>query len=184
MKNLFRSCSLILCFMLASCQYGNMKHKLTRMYGSKVELNVLGMTKVMPETKCSDRLVPDGLKLVVFSDTSNCSACYIEHLKLWNDIVAMEDSIQCFSAVFIVEARCGEKNALRKLLECSGLRHSVYIDDSGVFRRGNPHLPDESLFHTFLLDENDEVVLVGDPLRNEAIGVLMRKAIKNRCIGQ
>lgn len=99
MKNLFRSCSLILCFILASCQCGNMKHKLKELYGSKIELNVSGMTKVVPGAKCHDRLVPDGLKLVVYSDTSNCSACYIEHLKLWNDIVAMEDSIRFFCCV-------------------------------------------------------------------------------------
>lgn len=178
MKNVFRSCLLMLCFILASCQYGNMKHKLMRMYGSKMDLNVSGMTKVMPDAKCLDRLVPNGLKLVVYSDTSNCSACYIEHLKLWNDIVAMENSVQGFSVVFIVEARRGEKDVLRQLLERSGLRHSVYIDVDGVFKRENPHMPSESMFHTFLLDENDEVVLVGDPLRNEKVEKLMLDEIK------
>ena len=33
----------------------------------------------------------------------------------------------------------------------------------------NQHIPNDVLFRTFLLDENMNVVLVGDPIRNKEI---------------
>lgn len=172
--------SLLYMSMMESCQYDNIKHKLSQMYGSKIDLSVSEMMIVMPDETYADRLNTEGMKLVVYSDTSDCSQCYINHLNSWNEMLAQEDSFPHFSLVFIIEACDGECNTLKRLLEQSGLRHSVFIDVNSSFRRKNPHLPKESFFHTFLINEKNEVCLVGDPLRNEAIEKMLRDALHEK----
>ena len=44
-----------------------------------------------------------------------------------------------------------------------------YLDSANIFEHQNQHIPSDVLFHTFLLDENMNVVLVGDPIRNKEI---------------
>ena len=45
----------------------------------------------------------------------------------------------------------------------------VLIDQDGDFYDKNPHLPKSNLLHFFLLDQNNNVVVVGNPTRNETI---------------
>ena len=40
------------------------------------------------------------------------------------------------------------------------LSYPIYMDTTGVFRRTNPQLPSNPMFHTFLSDENNEVLAV------------------------
>ena len=37
------------------------------------------------------------------------------------------------------------------------------------FLKLNPHIPSERRFHTFLLDNNNNVILIGDPTKNRKI---------------
>ena len=44
----------------------------------------------------------------------------------------------------------------------------------------NPHLPKNKALHTFLLDENNNVILVGDPLHNKKIEEMFYKIVKEK----
>lgn len=66
---------------------------------------------------------------------------------------------------------------LELALRTSNLKHPVFIDTTGVFMRKNSHIPKEQMLHTFLLDENNKVILVGDPVRNKRIYELFRKKV-------
>ena len=46
------------------------------------------------------------------------------------------------------------------------LNYPIYVDTLGIFSLGNPHLLQDPRFHTFLLDENNNVILVGNPLQD------------------
>lgn len=48
--------SLLYMSMMESCQYDNIKHKLSQMYGSKIDLSVLEMMIVMPDGTYADRI--------------------------------------------------------------------------------------------------------------------------------
>ena len=56
--------------------------------------------------------------------------------------------------------------ATEKLIFQKRFRYSVFYDLDGSFERLNPHLTKNERFHTFLLGENDEVLLVGNPALN------------------
>ena len=58
-------------------------------------------------------------------------------------------------------------------IESNGLDSPVYVDTAYAFRKANPYLPDERMYHSFLLDEKDSVVIVGNPIENPKIDSLI-----------
>lgn len=56
----------------------------------------------------------------------------------------------------------------------------VYLDSANTFARQNQHIPSDVLFHTFLLDENMNVVLVGDPISNKEINKIFWDILKGK----
>lgn len=47
----------------------------------------------------------------------------------------------------------------------TGFRHTIYLDSKGEFERINK-LPQDHIFHTFLLDGDNKIRLIGSPLYN------------------
>ena len=43
--------------------------------------------------------------------------------------------------------------------------YPIYIDNGNLFRKNNRNIPFDERMHTFLLDENNKVILVGSPLK-------------------
>lgn len=114
------------------------------------------------------------LKLVVYADTTNCSLCFLNHMSIWNDFLPLEKKYNgAIRFVFIIEARHNESNSLYNQLNSTGLNHPIFIDEKLVFRKLNPHIPKETIYHTFVLDKNNNIVLVGNPLNNEEIEKLL-----------
>lgn len=118
-------------------------------------------------------------KLVVFTDSTQCSSCFIGHLSIWNDLLEWEDS-GLLDFIFIVEPKFGEHQRIAELLHSSILNHSVYLDTYNSFRLSNPQLPQNSIYHTFLLDNDNHVVIVGDPVRNAKIKDMMEMVINHQ----
>lgn len=56
----------------------------------------------------------------------------------------------------------------------------VYIDTLGIFQKNNPHLPKNPRLHTFLLDANNHVILVGNPLYNTKIKEMYDRVIHEK----
>ena len=54
------------------------------------------------------------------------------------------------------------------------------LDTLKEFERLNPHLPKNRALHTFLLDENNRVILVGNPSRNEKIKEMFYKIVEEK----
>lgn len=56
----------------------------------------------------------------------------------------------------------------------------IYVDTLGVFNRNNRHIPSNPELHTFLLDSNGYVLLVGNPLENEKIEKLFWQILEEK----
>lgn len=107
------------------------------------------------------------LKLIVYTDTLNCSECTLKKMYLWDDFVKLEKQYDGrFEIVFIMETKRNTTQTLVSALHLTELHHPVYIDSTNIFTTTNPHIPSEEMYHIFLLDENNHVVLVGSPLFN------------------
>ena len=54
------------------------------------------------------------------------------------------------------------------------------MDTLGIFERSNPHLPHTHMFHTFIQDENNNVLFVGNPLDNEKIEEMFWQIVEKK----
>jgi hypothetical protein len=53
------------------------------------------------------------------------------------------------------------------------------LDKKKLFMKENSFIPEQNIFHTFLLDENNHIILIGDILHNEDIEHEFRNIIEN-----
>jgi hypothetical protein len=116
--------------------------------------------------------------LVVYTDSVACASCRMKNMYEYNDIVAWgKDSLSSYSPLFVFTPRQEQIEDMDISLKYSGLRHSAFIDESGLFPAANPHIPADKMFHTFLIDKNGKVVLVGDPVNNPQLWELYKTTI-------
>ena len=108
------------------------------------------------------------LKLVVFTDSSSCSECTLKRMYLWKDFVELEQKYDNrFYLMFIFQTNKDVKvPIMAKSFYLTELNHPIYVDSKDVFKKLNSHLPDGEKFNVYLLDENNNVILVGSPLFN------------------
>lgn len=58
--------------------------------------------------------------------------------------------------------------------------YPILLDTLREFEKLNPHLPKNRALHTFLLDENNNVILVGNPLHNKKIEEMFYKIVEEK----
>lgn len=116
-------------------------------------------------------------KVVGFVDRNLCSGCKISEMTMWNKYMYLNKSI---SSAFVFESSSNNIEELRFFYEECGLDYPIYIDTCSVFKRANPFLPDNSIFHTMLLNEADSIILIGNPLNNTRIADLYKRLLSER----
>lgn len=118
-------------------------------------------------------------RLIVYVDSLECSSCKVGHMYEYNEItdyrnVAGEQYLPMF--IFSPPGRAVKELLYR--IRSSHFEYPVFLDESGAFPKANPHVLADSRFHTFLLDKNGRIILVGDPVRNQPLWELYKTTIK------
>lgn len=122
------------------------------------------------------------LRLIVYSDSASCSSCAVDKLYMWTDFCQRTEVYKNeldYGFIFCPKS----KDRIDVEFAISTLRHfnhSVYVDTLGLFERFNPYLSKNPRLHTFLLDENNNVLLVGNPLENEKIEEMFWQIVEER----
>lgn len=120
---------------------------------------------------------PARYKLLIYNGPDYCSTCAMSKMSEWNALLNLERE-GALNLIFIFSPSKTEKDDLISAYRSSGLEHCILIDTCGVFSIDNPQIPQEKIFHTLLLDSADNVVLVGNPLRNDKINKLLHKILR------
>lgn len=154
-----------LIFVLYSC--GNYKIKRELLDFQKYEI-------VLPETE----YISSDLKMVVFYDSLGCSICNYHNLFLWNDIVEYcKRNPTLLSVVFIIApSKPNVKNLVNAVSQKN--KYPVIIDSTNYFLSQNKHFPKDEMYHTFLLDGNNRVLIAGNPVFNEPLYQLYMSTIE------
>lgn len=165
---------------LASCN-GNrgIEEKVNDMRSKPIKLCLEDM---QCRNKYGDTIVVDSIKpsyrMVVYVDSSVCSPCTLDKMFLWNEsIKKARQQGNRLKYVFIVAPKPEQLEDAYLSIESNGLDSPVYVDTAYAFRRANPHLPQERMYHSFLLDAKDSVVIVGNPMENPKIDSLINKIV-------
>lgn len=121
------------------------------------------------------------LKLVHYIDSAACSTCYLQKAATNELLHRMEElSNNEFYNVFIINPDKKARKRIKANFNEKLIPSTIFVDSANVFMELNPNLPSESMYHTFLLDENNNVVLVGNPMLNKQIEEMMLSIVEER----
>jgi hypothetical protein len=139
------------------------------------DLSAIRKGKDMSQTNISE--VP--VKLVVWYDSLSCGSCEVSRMYAWNEITAYADSLsQWFNILFIFTPKRGDLQRINETLLYNTFDYPVILDRNSTFVKLNPKLPKNRKLHTFLLDKENRVVLVGSPLYNPTLWELYKRTIQ------
>lgn len=165
---------LSLLFLLGGCKSSQdeIKYNIESMMAKPVTIpyrKMLLWTKDSIQSKNPD--TREMFKLVVYMDSAHCTECTLKRMHLWEDFYNIERKYEGrFKVVFIVQAsNKSDANVIASAFRHYDIKYPMYIDSTNIFSSLNPHIPSEDMYHVFLTDKNDSVVLVGNPQFNEKI---------------
>ena len=117
-------------------------------------------------------------KVFIYTDSLGCVSCKL-NLAKWRTFISMVDSVAPGNvrALFVFQPK--RINELRMLLKNENFSYSLYIDKDDQFNKLN-HFPSEMEFQTFLLDKDNKVLAIGNPVLNPKVKELYLKIIQGK----
>lgn len=122
---------------------------------------------------CNDK------RLIIYHDSTKCSVCELKNAYKWQEMVDRYKRHNT-EVVMIFNPKRGDVDNFKTELKNQYLVSSVLLDTCGCFIRDNPFISKSTLCHTFLVDKQNKIVLVGDPNRNDKIKELFYQITDKR----
>ena len=118
--------------------------------------------------KESDFTIPkDGYKLVHYVDSVGCTSCKL-NLDKWQEYIAYLDSVTVYTVPCLFFIHATQKREVKIALKNSRFDYPVCLDVDNEFYRLNK-FPMHPMLQTFLLDKNNRIVGMGDPVKNPRV---------------
>lgn len=117
-------------------------------------------------------------KLIMFADSTMCSGCFIGKLAEYFEV---NDTIlfRHFQLLVVMHPKSGYQDEVILRLQHEKFPFWCIVDSHGEFIKNNQNIPDNKLLHTFTIDEENRIILVGDPKGNNRIMNLLIKTIES-----
>ena len=127
-------------------------------------------------TEPVDYRIPDAeYKVLVYVDSVGCTSCKLQ-LPKWQKLIAHVDSATNGNIPFIFVFQSKDDRELRYILKCDNFDRPVCIDRNNRFNSSN-RFPQDITFQTFLLNKDNKVKVIGNPVHNLAVRDLYLKQI-------
>jgi hypothetical protein len=179
--NICRYLVLSLCFLIA-CNNGVKQSSeakvVKRLIGKKLNFtdNLLTGTSEKEILLGFELFHKKSLKIVSMIKL-DCGVC-IESINGWKEYLKDQD----VTFMLIISGSDFEFFKAIKLNEEQNLKN-IFYDNNNIFELTNK-IPVETRFRTFLIDEDNTILLIGNPLSNKNIDNLYKKEIRNLTIKQ
>lgn len=119
-------------------------------------------------------------RLVCYLDSSECQTCKFSQLvNMEKEHINMPE-YQDLEFLYIFNVGKDDTEALYRSLCRSRIEGIVYFDTLNVFMKNNPHIPQENIYHTFVIDKKGKVLLVGNPFQNDRMTALLNKILVSK----
>lgn len=168
---------LLITHILVSCNRGNAIEKEIQILKSKPIEFVKDSLFCISENDL-DAFRSYDYMFLTFLDSTECTVCQITHMYPWENLA---DTYLAIPFVFIFEK---EKNDMQGILSESpiaALNVFLYCDTIGYFRRHNI-ISNNDLLHTYLLDAQGNIVLVGNPANNSNVRKIVETILQDKSI--
>ena len=142
--------------------------------GSEIDLCLNDMIVIGDSTGVKKK----GKKIVVFTDSTQCATCRLYSIGQWRPFMdSMDKNSKKIEFFFFFHPSKKNTQIVINKLKDMDLETPIYIDIDGRFLLKNPQFPHSPHLQTMLLDENNIVQIVGNPINNDKIDKLYRSVI-------
>ena len=118
------------------------------------------------------------VRMIVLYDSTFCASCHLPNMKIWDEVIEYSKATQSkFEPIFIFSPKQDEVASLKQGLRDNMYEWPFFIDENGDFLKKNTVIPQDSRFHVFLLNSENKIILVGNPLNNETIWNMYKELI-------
>lgn len=139
-------------------------------YPENLNFTILGVDTLSNETY--NQL---SYRVVSYVDSTGCTSCKLQ-LPRWKAFIAEMDSVSKGRSVVYLILHSKEVSDIVYTLKYNNFKFPVYIDENNYFYKLN-HLPSNAAFQTFLLDKNNKIMAIGNPIHNPKVKELYLKII-------
>ena len=130
-------------------------------------------------TDTTDFQIPQSeYKVLVYVDSTGCTSCKLQ-LHKWKEQIEYTDSVVLEKVPFLFFFHSKDYKEIRYLLKRDGFDRPVCIDMDDRLNKLNK-FPADMTFQTFLLDKNNRVAVLGNPVHNTAVRDLYLKQITGK----
>ena len=106
-------------------------------------------------------------KVITYVDSIGCTSCKLQ-LHRWKELIAEMDSVTSGTVPFLFYFHPKDVKELCYLLRRDAFNNPVCFDEMDDFNKLN-RFPSEMMFQTFLLDKENKVKALGNPVLNPQI---------------
>ena len=171
----------LLAYFLVSCQE-SIKERSTRLIkeweGKVIRFPVRSVFTVIGRDTVDFDFMDAKYKVVTYIDSTGCVSCKLQ-LNRWKQLIAKIDSVTHGNVPFLFYFHPKDIKALRYLTRRDNFIYPVCFDEKDEFNALN-QFPDEMMFQTFLLDKDNRVLALGNPVLNPQIEKLYLKELTGK----
>ena len=117
-------------------------------------------------------------KVLVFVDSIGCTSCKLQ-LSRWKEFIRYTDSISQKNIPFLFFFQFDDQWEIHSLLIRENFDKPICLDRSDSLNQLN-HYPKDIRFQVFLLDKNNKVVVIGNPVHNPNVKELYLEEISRK----
>ena len=163
--------TLIMCvWMLASCQESKeeaMFRLVNEWNGKEIIFPSHSTFTVQGKDTVDFSFADADYKVLTYIDSVGCASCKLQ-LPRWKEWVHEVDSLTGGKVPFIFYFHPKDMKELRYLTRRDGFSYPVCFDEKDELNQLN-RFPSDMTFQTFLLDRNNRVVAIGNPIHNPKV---------------
>lgn len=150
--------------------------KLNKMVSVPIKFSLESFERIDGKFQIEPFVMKD-FKFVVFADSTECMSCSISKMHKWNNFCDSLLSYYDISFLYILSPPIQEYNVVREKLMHNQLSFPAFLDRDKKFANLNKNIPSASLYHVFILDQNNKIIYVGDPREKETLSKILFKSI-------
>lgn len=176
--------SVVSVILISSCN-NDMESSIRSMLAANPNICTSDMKLILPmhykdSLGYNKKLQRESFKLVVYADSSECMSCATSKMHSWDTFLTSLHTKKDVTPIFIFSPKKNEMESLEVSLLLEKLNFPVFIDTGHVFVNTNKYISENPLLHTFLVDKNNHIILIGDPRRNNKVEELFDKYTKGK----
>jgi hypothetical protein len=114
-------------------------------------------------------------KVLLYVDSAGCTDCRLK-LFQWKQLMAESESLFADRLKFLFFFQPKNEREIHFILRKDAFDHPVWIDRVGAIQALN-HFPNKPEFQCFLLNADNEVIMIGNPALNPKIWALYKEQI-------